>query len=92
MDEFGKMALRERQVLRIVRKQRFWLHFFVWLALSVFLFVIWLLTKRGFPWFLIPALAWGVLIVAHASYAFLLRDPEDIMIEREQHKNPEKTE
>ena len=90
MDEFGKMALRERQILRIVRKQRFWLHFFVWLALSVFLFVIWLLTSRGFPWFLIPALAWGVLIVAHAAYVFLLRDPEDIVIERERRKDSEK--
>ena len=83
MDEFGKMALRERQALRIVRKQRFWLHFFVWIAISFFLFVIWLVTKGHFPWFLIPTLAWGVLIVAHAVYAFMLRDPEDIMIERE---------
>lgn len=83
MDEFGKIALRERQIRRIVRKQRFWLHFFVWAAISIFLFVIWLLTHGGFPWFLIPALAWGVLIVAHAVWAFLLRDPEDILIEHE---------
>jgi hypothetical protein len=92
MDEFGRMALRERQVLRIVRKQRFWLHFFVWIAISFFLFLIWLLTTRGFAWFLIPMFAWGVFIVAHAAYAFMLRDPEDIMIEREQREDSENAE
>ncbi len=89
MDEFGKMALRERQIQRIVRKQRFWLHFFVWVAISIFLFVIWLLTTRGFPWFFFPILAWGVLIVAHAVWAFLLRDPEDILIEHERSSDSE---
>jgi hypothetical protein len=92
MDDFGKMALRERQIMHIVRKQRFWLHFFVWAAISLFLFVIWVLTTRGFPWFLIPILAWGVFIVAHAVYAFLLRDPEDILIEREHNERGAETE
>jgi hypothetical protein len=83
MDEFGKMALHERQALRIARRQRFWLHFVVWVAMSVFLIVVWALTSRGYPWPLIQIGAWAVIVAAHAAYAYLLRDPEEILIERE---------
>lgn len=72
MDEFGKAAMREREAVRIARGQLFWLDVIVWIAVSVFLFVIWLLTGRGFPWFLIPFGAWGIVIAAHAAYAFIL--------------------
>lgn len=84
MDEFGKAALREREALTIRRHQWFWLDLIVWAAISVFLFVIWLLAGRGFPWFVIPAGAWGIVIVAHAAFAFVLRNPEDILLEREE--------
>jgi hypothetical protein len=84
MDEFGKAALREREAVRIARRQWFWMDLLVWAAISVFLFVIWLLAGAGFPWFVIPVGAWGIVIVAHAAFAFVLRSPEDILLEREQ--------
>jgi len=91
MDEFGKLALRERQALRIARRQRFWLHFVVWAALSAFLVIIWALTSHGgFPWFIIPICAWGVIVAAHAAYAYLLKDPEEILMEREKQIEEEK--
>lgn len=84
MDEFGKAARREREAVRIARRQWFWLHVMVYAAINVFLFVLWLLTTRGFPWFLIPLGAWGILVVAHAAFAFVLKSPEDILLEREE--------
>jgi hypothetical protein len=90
MDEFGKLALRERQALRIARRQRFWLHFVVWVALSVFLVIIWGVTTHGFPWFLFPICAWAVIVAAHAAYAYLLKDPEEILMEREKQIEEEK--
>ena len=84
MDEFGKAALREREAVRIARRQWFWLDLIVWAAISVFLFVIWLLAGGGFPWFVIPAGAWAIVVAAHAAFAFLLRSPEDILLQREQ--------
>lgn len=86
MDEFGKAAVRERQAVRIARHRWFWLDLIVWGAVSLFIFVIWLLTTRGFPWFLIPIAAWGILLAAHAAYAFVLRSPEDILLEQERRK------
>lgn len=83
VDEFARAALREREALRIARRQWFWLDLVVWAAISVFLLVIWLLTGTGYPWFIIPAGAWGIVIVAHAAFAFLLKSPEDILLERE---------
>jgi len=84
MDDFGRAALREREAVRIARRQWFWLDLIVWAAISVFLFVIWLLTGGDFPWFVIPAGAWAIVLVAHAAFAFILRSPEDILLEREQ--------
>jgi hypothetical protein len=84
MDEFGKAALREREAVRIARRQWFWMDLIVWAAISVFLFIIWALAGGGFPWFVIAVGAWGIVVVAHAAFAFVLRSPEDILLEREE--------
>jgi hypothetical protein len=83
MDEFGKAAVREREAVRIARRQWFWLDLIVWGAIGVFLFVIWVLAGGGFPWFVIPTGAWAIVVAAHAAFAFLLRSPEDILLQRE---------
>ena len=82
MDEFGELALREREARRIARRQWFWLHFAVFATLQVFLFVIWALGDSSYPWFIFPLFGWGVPIAAHAVYAFVIRDAEEIMVER----------
>jgi hypothetical protein len=82
MDEFGELALREREARRIARQQWFWLHGAVFLTIQVFLFVIWVLGDRSYPWFIFPLFGWGILIAAHAVYAFVVRDAEEIMVER----------
>jgi uncharacterized membrane protein len=83
MDEFGELALREREARRIARRQWFWLHFAVYVTIQVFLFVIWALGDQSYPWFIFPLFGWGVLIAAHAIFAFVVRDAEEIMVERE---------
>jgi hypothetical protein len=82
MDEFGELALREREARRIARRQWFWLHFAVFGIIEIFLFVIWVLGDRSYPWFIFPLFGWGVAVAAHAVYAFVVRDPEEIMVER----------
>ncbi len=84
MDEFGALALREREARRIVRRQWFWLHFVVWATIQAFLIVIWALSSRHYPWFIFPLFGWGVLVAAHFAYAFIVRDPEEIIVERAQ--------
>ena len=82
MDEFGELALREREARRIARRQWFWLHFAVYVTTQVFLVVIWALSSSSYPWFIFPLFGWGILIAAHAVYAFVVRDPEEILVER----------
>ena len=82
MDEFGELSLREREAKRIARRQWFWLHFAVYAVMQIFLFIIWLLSSASYPWFIFPLFGWGVLVAAHAVYAFVVRDPEEIMVER----------
>jgi hypothetical protein len=82
MDEFEELALREREARRIARRQWFWLHFAVYATTQVFLVVIWALGSSSYPWFVFPLFGWGILVAAHAVYAFVVRDPEEIMVER----------
>ena len=83
MDEFAEMAAKEREANRIARRQWFWLHFAVYVTVQVFLVTIWALSDNTYPWFIFPLFGWGILIAAHAVYAFVVKDPEEIMIERE---------
>jgi hypothetical protein len=49
-------------------KTGFRIHFLVYLAVQVFLFLIWLSTPHTgdtLPWFVYPLLGWGIGIVAH---------------------------
>lgn len=82
MDEFGELALREREARRIARRQWFWLHFAVFATIQVFLVIVWRLSENSYPWYIFPLFGWGVLVAAHTVYAFLIRHPEEIMIER----------
>lgn len=86
MDDFSELSLREREARRIARRQWFWLHLAVYVTIQVFLVVIWALGSTSYPWFIYPLFGWGVFVAAHAVYAFVVRDPEEIMIERAANK------
>jgi len=45
----------------------FWVHATVFVAVNLMLFVIWLVTGAGFPWFLFPLLGWGIGMAVHAA-------------------------
>ena len=90
MDEFGELALREREARRIARGQWFWLHFAVFGMIQIFLVLIWALGDRSYPWFIFPLFGWGILVVANAVYAFVVRDPEEIMVERAMRQESER--
>ncbi len=83
MDEFGEMAAREREANRIARRQWFWLHFAVFATTQAFLIIIWALSAATYPWYIFPFFGWGILIAAHAVFAFVVKSPEEIMVERE---------
>jgi len=86
MDDFARAAFREQEAKRIIRRRVFYLHLSIYLMTNLLLFVIWLLTGAGFPWFVFPLLGWGIGLVAHGVSAFLLADPEEIVLRREQQR------
>ena len=88
MAEFEELAAKEREARRIVRHQWFWLHFAVFATIQVFLVLIWAMVsgKDFFPWFVYPLFGWGVFVAAHAVFAFVVRTPEEVMIERERRR------
>ena len=86
MDEFARAAFREREARQVVKRRAFLVHLAVYVATNVFLFVVWLLIGGGFPWFLFVVFGWGIGIAAHGATAYLLANPTDIVLEREQRR------
>jgi hypothetical protein len=64
----------------------FLLHLSIYVTTNLSLVVIWALTGAGYPWFVFPILGWGIGLVAHAVVAYLLSDPEEIVLKREQQR------
>jgi len=86
MDNFGRAAFREREAKQIRRRRVFILHLSISITANIFLFVVWLVTGRGFSWFVFPFFGWGIGLVAHGVVALLLADPDDIVLMREQQR------
>src|SRR3954462_2017239 len=86
MDDFARAAFREQEAKRIIRRRVFYLHLSIYVMTNLLLFAIWLLAGAGFPWFVFPLLGWGIGLVAHGVAAFLLADPQEIVLRREQER------
>jgi 2TM domain-containing protein len=54
----------------------------VYVPIQLILLVLWIATGAHFPWFAFPLLGWGVILAVHGVYAFVMKTPEEIMIER----------
>lgn len=86
MDDFARAAFREAEAKEIIRRRIFLLHLSIYLATNVSLIIIWALTGAGYPWFVFPILGWGIGLVAHGVVAYLLADPGEIVLRREQQR------
>jgi hypothetical protein len=89
MDDFALAAFREREARQILRRRAFLVHASVYAAVNVMLVGVWILAGGGFPWFLFPLMGWGVGLVAHGATAYLLANPNDLVLEREQRRMAE---
>jgi hypothetical protein len=86
MDDFARAAFREAEAKQILRHRVFLLHLAIYVATNVALVVVWALTGAGYPWFVFPILGWGIGLVAHGAVAYLLSNPEEIVLRREQQR------
>jgi hypothetical protein len=86
MDDFARAAFREAEAKQILRRRVFLLHLAIYVATNLSLVGIWALTGAGYPWFVFPILGWGIGLVAHGAVAYLLSDPEEIVLRREQQR------
>ncbi len=51
-------------------KVGFYIHLGVYIAVNLFLIVIWYITGAGFPWFLFILFGWGIGLAANYMAAF----------------------
>lgn len=87
-DTFAQAAFRERRAREIRRRRAFLVHAAIWAAVNVMLVAVWALSGGGHPWFLYCLLGWGIGLVAHGASAYLLADPDDIVLAEEQRRSP----
>jgi hypothetical protein len=61
-------GMSEEGLYQHIRKQSerlFFIHYVVYVAVNSGLAIIWRVTGKGFPWFLIPVGAWGIIMLLH---------------------------
>lgn len=59
-------TLEQDAIKRVQARMGFLVHVAVYVVANVGFIVIWSLTGRGYPWFVWPALGWGIGLFAHA--------------------------
>ena len=52
---------------RVQARMGFVIHAMIYAVMNGGFVVIWLLTGRGYPWFLWPLVGWGIGVLAHAA-------------------------
>jgi hypothetical protein len=52
---------------RVQARSGFVIHAAMYAVMNLGLLSIWLMTGRGYPWFMWPLLGWGIGLLAHAS-------------------------
>jgi hypothetical protein len=69
---------------RVQAKKGFYVHLAVYLAVNALLVAIWATSPGRHPWFLWPALGWGIGLAFHALGAFRFQTGwERAQVERE---------
>lgn len=59
--------LEELAKKRVQAKMGFIIHLAMYLVMNIGFVAIWYFTGHGYPWFMWPALGWGIGIVAHGA-------------------------
>lgn len=67
-------------------KASVYVHIVVYIAVNLFLWIIWFTSGQGFPWPLIVMFAWGIGLASHVSGVFWGRHAVDKMAEKEYRK------
>jgi len=86
MDDFAHAAFRERRARQLVRRRAFYVHASVFVAVNLFLIVIWAVVGGGFPWFVFVLFGWGIGLVVHAASVLWISRPADVLLEQEERR------
>jgi uncharacterized protein (DUF486 family) len=87
MDDFAQAAFRERRARTTLRRRAVLVHAAVYLAVNIFLILVWALNGAGTPWFLYVVGGWGIGLAAHAAAAYLLASPSDVVLDGEEQRS-----
>ncbi len=82
-DDFVESAYLELSAKRKLRRRYFYIHLSIYVVTNAFIYTIWYLTTKSFPWYVFPLFGWGIVLVAHAGIVFLLSSPQEIILKRE---------
>ena len=75
--------LRDLAFRRLKKRQDFRAHLLVYVVVNAFLWALWALTSRGFPWPVFVTLGWGIGVVMNAWDAYWRRDITAADVDRE---------
>ncbi len=86
--EPNETELRELATQRVRGRTGLAIHGAIYVVVNTGLFMIWMLSGGGYPWFLWPLFGWGIGIVSHLLAYFFGPGSarEEVAIARELHR------
>ena len=75
--------LRELALKRLKKRQDFRAHLVVYVVVNAFLWALWALTSRAFPWPVFVTLGWGIGLVMNAWDVYGRKEITAADVERE---------
>jgi hypothetical protein len=62
---------------RVKERREFYTHLTTYLIINAALFIIWMATGAGYPWFLFPLGGWGIGLIFHFFNTFVFTNRFD---------------
>ena len=81
---------RAQAVKRIEAKRAFLTHLIIYVVINLFLWLVWALGDRGFPWPIFVTFGWGIGLATNAWAVYGVAKPiTDDEIQREMRRGPD---
>lgn len=63
--ELSEKELYEQAVRHVKEKKDFFIHLLTYIVVNTAIFLIWMMSGAGYPWFIWPLFGWGIGLTFH---------------------------
>lgn len=63
--EMSEKEIYEQAVKHVKEKKDFFIHLLTYIVVNTSIFLVWMISGGGYPWFIWPLFGWGIGLIFH---------------------------